>query len=343
MKWLVALSSLPGMGPVRMRAILDGRSVEQAWELARRDERWSRAAACIDVDALWQAHVDADVDVLAPGDAAWPDVFHDDPEPPALLFARGDLTALDGPRVAITGTRRCTYTGRDLARELGRDLADAGVRVVSGLAAGIDGAAHGGALQGSAPPVGVVGTGLDVVYPRWHGELWHAVATRGLLLSEYPLGVGPERWRFPARNRLIAALADVVVVIESHASGGSMHTVDSALERDRTVMAMPGSVRSPASAGTNALLAAGAPPARDAGDVLVALGLDARVGQRVAAPTRPGGDAGAVLDALGWQTSTLEHIADRAGAPLGPVAVHLAGLERDGWLRERSGWYERLR
>jgi DNA processing protein len=214
--------------------------------------------------------------------------------------------------------------------------------VVSGLALGIDGAAHAGALAGPTPPAAVVATGLDVVYPRRHVELWRAVGERGVLLSEYPLGVWPERWRFPARNRIIAALADVVVVVESHERGGSMHTVESALERGRTVMAVPGSVRSPASAGTNALLAAGSPPARDATDVLVALGLDAEVWER-ASPAVPDGDAGRVVEAVGWEPSTLEQVADRLGAPLGPVAVHLLDLERDGWVHQEAGWYQRRR
>lgn len=338
---LVALSSLPGMGPVRLRELLGGRTAEEAWAAASRDDRWRSVAAKVDVERLWRGHVDAGVRVLTPDDHDWPDVFRHDPEPPALLFALGDTSVIDGPRVAVIGTRRCTYAGREVARELGLGLAEAGVRVVSGLALGIDGAAHRGALTGAAPPIGVVGTGLDVVYPRRHEQLWQSVAERGALLSEYPLGVWPERWRFPARNRLIAALADVVVVVESHARGGSMHTVESALERDRTVMAVPGSVRSAASVGTNALLAAGAPPCRDASDILVALGLEPVVQQRVA-PTVDG-DIAVVLDALGWEASTLEQVADRLDAPLGPVAVHLADLTRDGWVAERAGWYERLR
>ena len=213
----------------------------------------------------------------------------------------------------------------------------------TGLALGIDGAAHAGALDGPTPPAAVVATGLDVVYPRRHAALWREVGARGVILSEYPLGVWPERWRFPARNRIIAALADVVVVVESHERGGSMHTVESALERDRLVMAVPGSVRSPASEGTNALLAAGSPPARDAADVLVALGLDRGAWERAPAMVPPVGDAGTVLDAVGWEPSTLEQIADRAGAPLGPVAVHLTGLIAEGWVAHGAGWYERLR
>ena len=206
-----------------------------------------------------------------------------------------------------------------MAHELGRELAAAGVAVVSGLAAGIDGAAHRGALAaGAAPPVGVVAAGLDVVYPPHQSELWQAVAAAGLLLSEAPPGARPERWRFPARNRIIAALADVVVVVESHARGGSMHTVDEADRRGRDVFAVPGSVRNPAAAGTNALLAEGRAPAcsadRRAG------GARPRGGPRPPAPptgarppTRP---TASVLDRLGWEPATLDQLVLRTGVDL---------------------------
>jgi DNA processing protein len=217
------------------------------------------------------------------------------------------------------------------------------VCVLSGLALGIDGEAHTGALSGGTPPVAVVGTGLDVVYPRRHEQLWASVAARGAIVSEYPLGTPPERWRFPARNRIIAALAEVVVVVESGPRGGSMHTVDAALERDRVVLAVPGPVRSLASADTNGLLAAGCPPCRDAADVLVALGLTPT---STAAPTAPAPDdpeAARVLDALGWEPATLDELAERLDAPLGPVAVHLTRLANAGWVLQRSGWWERAR
>ena len=355
--YLVALVGLPAMGPVRLGRLLTGRSAEEGWARivaggADDDgevlaQRWRSAAAEVDVGAVWHAHLDAGIAVLVPGAPGWPAALADDPEPPAVLFARGDPAVVERPAVAIVGTRRCTHSGRSVARELGSDLAAAGVCVVSGLAAGIDAAAHAGALavQG-APPAAVVGTGLDVVYPRPNRPLWDAVAERGVVLSEYPLGTRPDKWRFPARNRIVAGLSHAVVVVESREAGGSMHTVEAALERDRTVLAVPGPVRSDASTGTNALLAAGCPPARDVADVLVALGLEA--GRRRAASSRPDaplpkGPAGAVLDAVGWEPVTLEQIADRLGEPLGPVAVHLLVLERDGWVAQRAGWYERAR
>jgi len=367
------------MGPARLRPLLDLWPAEEAWARAVRGDVpavgdhlrdvWRSAAARLAPDHLLAAHRERGVEVLCASDDAFPVALRDDPEPPAVLFVRGDLGVLGEVgarrRVAIVGTRRCTWSGRTVARSLGSDLAAAGVSVVSGLALGIDGEAHTGALEvdgrGGAPPIGVVGTGLDVVYPTRHAALWDRVATAGALVSEYPLGTTAERWRFPARNRIIAALAEVVVVVESAARGGSMHTVDAALERDRPVLAVPGSVRSPASAGTNGLLAAGCPPCRDVDDVLVALGLTAgsaagrgargefgggvaEVDARAPHPPLPDdADAVAVLDALGWEPATLDELAERLGVPLGPLAVHLTRLANAGWVIQRAGWWERTR
>ena len=196
----------------------------------------------------------------------WP--FAGDPEPPLLLFCRGDQQLLSlRPRVAIVGTRRCTSVGRQVAYQLGADLAEAGVTIISGLASGIDACAHKGALAVGAA-VGVAGTGLDVVYPASNKNLWAEVSDSGLLVTECCRSTGPERWRFPARNRLIAGLVDAVIVVESHSKGGALITVDEAIERGCPVMAVPGSVLSPASEGTNSLLADGCIPVRSAVDVI---------------------------------------------------------------------------
>ncbi len=159
-----------------------------------------------------------------------------------------------------------------MAYRLGRDLTLGGAAVVSGLALGVDGSAHRGALDHGRTVIGVVAGGLDVVYPRANGPLWHEVGRRGLLVSEVPVGRRPDRWRFPARNRLIAGLAQATVVVESHQRGGALSTAEEAARRDRPVMAVPGSVLSSASKGTNGLLVDGAIPIRDAVDVLLFLG-----------------------------------------------------------------------
>jgi DNA processing protein len=362
--WAAALASLPMMGPARLAAITAAWPPATAWQEvaagrahrhrdvvgvlgvppAELSARWARAATAIDPAAAWRALCDADVGVAVRGSSGYPDELVDDVEPPAVLFHRGDPDCIAGPRVAIVGTRRCTRYGIDVAHDLGRELAEAGVSVVSGLALGIDGAAHAGALVASAaPPIAVVGCGLDVIYPRAHASLWRRVESAGVVLSEAPLGAPPERWRFPARNRIIAALADVVVVVESHEAGGSLHTVTEAERRDRTVLAVPGPVRSPASAGTNRLLADGAGPARDADDVLVALGLTPAVG-RTAREVRPDPSPAeqAVLDCIGWQPSSLDQLAARTRRPLGELTLLLSRLEANGWVALRGSWYERV-
>jgi DNA processing protein len=365
--WAIALAGLPEMGPSRLRAVLQAGAPAAAWaavaagrgaalleragvagDVAAIAAQWGQVAACIDVEGTWQRHASFGVGVALEGTQAYPSVFVDDVDPPVVVFSLGDPSVLRGPRVAIVGTRSATRYGLDLAFELGLDLARAGVGIVSGLALGIDGAAHAGALDaggapGSGPPIAVVGSGLDVLYPAAHRALWRAVAARGVVLSEAPLGTRPQRWRFPARNRLIAALADVVVVVESRERGGSMITVEEALRRDRPVMAVPGPVRSASSVGTNRLLGDCAMPVADAGDVLVALGLTPGA-QRTACDSRPAPDPSAqvVLDALGWQPASVDQLLLRTGLELGALLVRLDALGATGWVAVRAGWYEQV-
>ncbi|MBK9178910.1 MAG: DNA-protecting protein DprA [Acidimicrobiales bacterium] len=363
----VALLGLPRMGPARLLALTDGRSPAEAWfdvvagrALARPEVRaacagssatpdevaagWRAAAREVDVGEVLGPYGRVGAAILLRGRGRYPEALADDPEAPLVLCARGAVSALEGPRACIVGTRRCTYYGRQVAAALGRDLAGAGVRVLSGLAAGVDGAAHRGALAAAgAPPVAVVGTGIDVPYPRGHVRLWEQVATEGLLLSEAPLGAPADGWRFPARNRILAALADVVVVVESHAAGGSLYTVDAAQARDRPVLAVPGPVTSPASAGCNQLLVDGCHPARDADDVLVALGLvpggRRRRPDRRPAPSPPDRCA---LDALGVGAASLEQVAQRCRITLGEAAAALSRLEADGWVAALGAFWQRV-
>ena len=365
--WVVALSALDGMGPRRLRALLDAHPrADHAWQAVaggRADrvaavaqamgpnhravaESWARQAAMVDPGESWRRHQAAGIGVALRGSSAYPDLFVDDPEPPAILFHLGNPDVVVGTRVAVVGTRDCTRYGHELAFELGRDLSAAGVAVVSGLALGIDSAAHAGAIAAdAAPPIAVVGTGLDVVYPRRNGPLWREVARRGVVWSEYPMGSAAAPWHFPARNRLIAALADVVVVVESHETGGALLTAEEALDRSRTVMAVPGPVHSPSSQGTNELLAAGggAAVARSVDDVLVAVGMvpgaRRKAAERRASPSEPDRD---VLDAIGWQPATLDHLVLRTGRPVPDLAAALSRLEATGWVAPRGGWYERV-
>ncbi|MDP1821139.1 MAG: DNA-processing protein DprA [Acidimicrobiales bacterium] len=348
------LAGLPGIGPNRLAELLADDDPEAVWQLVvagRVDdphaEAWAAVARAADPAAEAARYAEAEVRVLTRADAAYPAVLAADLAPPGVLFARGELSALETPRVAIVGTRRCTGTGAGFARELGRELATAGVGVVSGLALGIDGAAHRGVLDAAgvswAAPIGVVGCGLDVPYPARHRPLWDAVGERGVLLSEAPLGARPAPWRFPARNRIIAALADLVVVVESHAAGGSLLTVTEAIGRGIEVLAVPGSVRNPAAAGTNQLLAEGCHPVTAADDILVALGM-VPGGRRSAAERRPApdDDGRRVLEAFDWEPATLEQLVLRTGLALGVLALSVQQLLDAGWIMAQGSWYERV-
>jgi DNA processing protein len=273
------------------------------------------------------------------------------PHAPPVLLLEGDRPeVLAAPRVAVVGTRAASVHGLADARELGAFLGAAGVSVVSGLAIGVDGAAHHGALQAaeaargggdghlapgdaaSAGPVGVVATGLDVVYPRRHRVLFERVRRYGVLVGEQPFGTPPNRGRFPVRNRIIAALADVVVVVEATLNGGSRITAERALDYGRPVLAIPGSRRNPAAAGCNALLADGAQPLLDPSDVLVALGLTPggrRLWGTAPAATKrppPSAAAGAVLQALAGEAAHPDQLAGRTGLDPGQVALAVEEL-----------------
>jgi DNA processing protein len=285
------------------------------------------------------------IDAVTAADSRYPDVLRTDPQPPAVLFWRGDWSMLGARTVGIVGTRNATGPGCQTARRLGAELAGAGICVVSGLARGIDAAAHQGALgQEDGRTAGVVANSLDVAYPRQNAALWEAVASRGLLLSEWPPGTQPEAFRFPLRNRVIAALSEIVVVVESRERGGSLTTVREALERSIDVMAVPGSVHNRAATGTNQLLRDGAAPVTDATDVLVALGLDHRRAPGRAYDPRPlpRGTEAAVLDRCRAGPCTLEHVVEDVGLSINEAAMTLARLERSGWLHESGGWFEEV-
>ena len=287
-----------------------------------------------------------DIDVRLLGWDGYPAELANDPAAPAVLFTRGDTAALNARRVSIVGTRNATEHGRRTARRFGAELGEAGVTVISGLARGVDAAAHRGVLETSGSPVGVVASGLDVVYPPEHVDLWDAVATRGFLCSEAAPGTAPEAFRFPMRNRIIAALSEVVIVVESRLEGGSLITVREALQRGVTVMAVPGSTGTRSAEGTNMLIRDGAHVALDADDVLTVLGM-VNDRQRLDFDPRPQptGVDGRVLELLGTTPSTLDDVAtaarDRWGLSLSDTAVALGRLESLGWVMCTSGWFER--
>jgi DNA processing protein len=359
--YAAALAGLPGMTPVRLRVLLR-LPPATAWAVATGQRpspdpvvadmirragdavrSWRLLAGAAPPERVWARCLAAGVTVYRYGCNGYPTALADDLAPPAVLFARGDPEALDGRRVAVVGTRNATATGREVAAELGRGLTAAGVGVVSGLARGVDGWAHRGALAADGSrPVGVVACGLDVVYPSEHRDLWDAVACRGVLLSEVPPGTAPQPFRFPARNRILAGLADAVVVVESRARGGSLVTASEAERRGVPVLAVPGSPRNPAAEGTNQLIRDGATMVLDVDDVLVALGFG-RGGVLPLDDARPPPDHDdqSLLDLFGAEPLDLARVvACSRGAPE-DVALSLGRLEATGWLVRAGAWYER--
>ena len=258
-------------------------------------------------------------------------------DPPPGLFVRSDSGALpaEGPAVAIVGARACSAYGTEVARSLARDLAAGGVVIVSGLARGVDAAAHRGALE-SGKTIAVLGCGIDRDYPRAHAWLAAEIARSGWIVSEYGPGVEPAPWRFPARNRIVAGLADVTVVVEARERSGALITADLALEEGRDVLAVPGEITSRLSRGTNHLLRLGAAPVTCVGDVFRVLGLSP--------PARP---IRAALDARLEQVRAVvadapaaaDEIARRVGLAPGIVAATLAELELLGIIDESEGLY----
>ena len=254
-------------------------------------------------------------------------------DPPLGLFVRGHLPAV--PAAAIVGARRASPYGREVAEHLGRELAAGGACVVSGMARGVDAAAHRGALAAGGPTVAVWGAGCDRVYPAEHVALAAEIADHGALVTEYPPGSPPLAHHFPERNRIIAGLADITVVVEADERSGALVTARLALDEGRDVMAVPGSIFSRLSVGPNGLLRAGAAPVLAATDVLAVLGL--------AGAPAPTEEAPAFLASLpAGEAVTADHVAAAAGQPIARVLDELLRLELAGWVvREPDGRYRR--
>ena len=259
-------------------------------------------------------------------------------DPPKRLYLRGAAgpQLLWKPAVAVVGARACSAYGAHVARMLGRELAAAGAVVVSGLARGIDGEAHRGALEAEGYTVAVLGCGIDRNYPAGHAALAEEIAARSLLVSEYEAGVEPAAWQFPARNRIIAGLSAATVVVEARERSGALITADFALEEGREVFAVPGEITSALSAGTNALLRLGATPLTSATDVLEVLEIEA------SGRSRPnvGETAAALLERL---PASVDQLVRSTGLSAAEVATALAELELARLTAEGDGVYRALR
>lgn len=373
--WVAALAGLPGMGPATLVDLLGRMEPAEAWAAVRSGHvvrpgsgpgrgvlfenggrprpEWAPVAVRLDPVSWWRPAADRGIRVTWPGRPDYPAALEEDPQKPGALFYAGSLEVLDRLCVAVVGTRSATADGLAVALAMARELTDAGVCVVSGLALGIDGAAHTGAVRAvgdgaAGSTVGVAASGVDVPYPRRHTNLWRDVTRVGAVVSENLPGRPAQAWRFPARNRIIAGLVSMVVVVESHAKGGSLITAEAALARGVEVRVVPGPVRSPASEGSNQLLYDGPGPVRDARDVLDALGVvlpsasgperDRRSG-RFRAPA--GSEEERVLSAVGGRPATLDQLLARTGLAVARLVAVLDALVTAGEVAADGGYWSR--
>jgi DNA processing protein len=287
----------------------------------------------------WLA-LDAARHVITLGDVGYPAQLLECADPPLLLFAQGRLELLAAPSIAVVGSRNPTPQGADNAKAFASHLSRAGLTIVSGLALGIDGAAHQGGLDGPGRTIAVMGTGADRIYPARHKALAHRIAEQGLIVTEFPLGTPPLPEHFPMRNRIIAGLARGTLVVEAALPSGSLSTAHAAIEAGREVFAIPGSIHAPQSRGCHALIKQGAKLVESAEDILGELDWRQRRAAAPAPATSGRGDA--LLDALGHDPASLDALAARTGLGAAELNARLLELELDGAVaRLPGGLYQR--
>ena len=334
-------------------------SSTQAQALQEAPPDW---ADLLETTWAWLQAAPAEHRVLAIGDAAYPASLLNIEDPPLLLYAKGAarlwesnaLAASSARSLAVVGSRNPTPQGFGNARQFAHTLAQAGLTIVSGMALGIDGAAHEGALDGATEDqlatIAVVGTGLDRVYPRQHHDLAHRIAQHGLLLSEYPLGTAPLAANFPKRNRIISGLAHATLVVEAALQSGSLITARLSTEQGKDVFAIPGSIHATQARGCHALIKQGAKLVESAQDILEEFGaLDpakATASDTTNADSDTAGlsrDALQLLDALGFDPTGLDALQARTGLDTAALQVELMQLELQGVLaRLPGGLFQRL-
>ncbi|HEX4798209.1 MAG TPA: DNA-processing protein DprA, partial [Burkholderiales bacterium] len=277
--------------------------------------------------------------LLTLADSEYPKQLLEIPDPPALLYVAGNVKLLSSPALAVVGSRNATPPGMKNAQSFARAFSEAGLAIVSGLALGVDSAAHRGGLEGRGSTIAVLGTGIDIVYPKRNEPLAKEISSRGALVSEFPLGAPPNAANFPRRNRLISGLARGCLVVEAALDSGSLITARLAAEQGREVLAIPGSIHSPLSRGCHALIKQGAKLVESAQDVLEELG-----GTRAPDTTPPESGAGHdLLDKMGFDPCDIDDLIGRSGLTTEVVSAILLQLELEGKIASLpGGLYQRI-
>jgi len=347
--WL-RLSLVPGLGGQSLRKLLSAFGLPQHILAAGRSalarvvsaEVAARILSDVDspaVDAALEWAAAENHAVLTLADSDYPPALLETPDPPALLYLRGRRALLERPGLAVVGSRNATPQGTSNAEQFARAFSSAGLTIISGLALGIDAAAHRGGLDAAGSTIAVLGTGADLLYPQRNHALGERIAHEGLIVSEFALGTPPHGGNFPRRNRVISGLARGCLVVEAALASGSLITARLAAEQGRDVFAIPGSIHSPHSKGCHALIKQGAKLVESAQDVLQELG----VAGTFAAPDRGGPAASGLLAHLGYDVCDIDTLCARSGLTAGVVSAMLLQLELDGKVASLpGGQYQRV-
>lgn len=294
----------------------------------------------IQEDLEWLAQAE-DHHILTWDSAEYPAILKEITDPPIVLYAKGQLACLKAPKLAIVGSRNPTVTGSENARQFAKAIASHGVAIVSGLALGIDAQAHQGCLESSGQTIAVMGTGIDRIYPQRHRVLAQQITKNGLLMSEFPLRSPPIAGHFPRRNRIISGLSLCILVVESAIKSGSLITARMALEQNRDVLAIPGSIHNPLARGCHYLLQQGAKLVTSVADVLEELQIDSEQQTADKAILPLASENKNLVKFIGFEMTTVDQIILRSGCTIEQVTCELAELELNGAVVSVPGGYMR--
>lgn len=347
----IRLTLVPGLGGQGLRKLLTAHGLPQHVLSAGRralaaqvgEDLADRILEIPDRDLIertfeWAAQLGHSIITLA--DPGYPPQLLEIPDPPALLYVLGDVSLLARRSLAIVGSRSATPQGLANAENFARHFSDAGIPIVSGLALGIDAAAHRGALAGRASTIAVLGTGIDVTYPPRNAQLTEEIASHGTIVTEFPIGAPPARENFPRRNRIISGLSRGVLVVEAAISSGSLITARNAAEQGRDVYAVPGSIHSPLAKGCHALIKQGAKLVESAEDVLSELGT---FPASEASHAVPGVTDVPLLECMGYDPCNVDTLCERSGLTPDKVSAILLQLELEGKVASLPGGaYQRV-
>jgi DNA processing protein len=349
-RYWIGFNLIKGIGAVRMQALIQHfGDLEVAWRAAPIDlaraglglkviERILQARQNVDLEKLWAKIEAQGIKILTWEDETYPQRLKEIDQPPPVLYIRGDYLPDDLFAVAIVGTRRVTPYGRQITEELAAYLAANGITVISGLARGVDAIAHQTGLKAGGRTIGVLGSGVDRIYPPEHRGLAEKMMAQGAIVSDYPPGTPPDAANFPPRNRIISGLSLAVVVVEAGETSGALITAEFAAEQGREVFAVPGSILAPQSKGTNKLIQNGALPLLSVNDLMQALDLTRMGEHKAARKVIPSDETEArLMNVLSEQPLHIDEIRNQSELPIEKVSATLALMELKGMVRQVGG------